>query len=260
MPSRKFPIEVGGIYHIVNRGVEKRKIYMNNQNYSRFTIGLEFCNHEERTNLWPLLYQATPHDIDALVTPGVTRHEKRSIAERLAGERNLIQKLQKSGKGLVEILAFCLMPNHFHFIIREIKKGGLTKFMIKMGGYSKYFNEQYKRVGPLFQSRFKAVPVLNEQQLYRVFCYVHTNPVELWERGWKNFEIKNKREAIKKLNEYKWSSYRDYIGKPTHTMVTQRDFFLEFFGGSQGCQDAVEDWIRAKAGIEHPNFGEEIIE
>ena len=221
---------------------------MKPQDYSRFIIALEFFNNEDTARLWELLVKNNPK-----AAPGPASLPD-SIAERLQGQRD-----QKTPP-LVELLAFALMPNHFHLIIREIKKDGIIKFMTKMGGYSIYFNKQYDRVGPLFQSRYKAVPVRSDQQLYRVFSYVQTNPVQLWDKKWKNMKVNDAKSAIEKLEEYKWSSYRDYIGEPTHSTATERDFFNEFFGGSEGCRAAVEDWIRFKAEKESEDFGPEIIE
>ena len=84
-----------------------------------------------------------------------------------------------------------------------------------MGGYVGYFNKQYDRVGPLYQSRYKSVQVQTDEQLNVLFSYVHTNPVELVELRWKEFEVESERNAISFLETYRWSSYRDYIGNPT---------------------------------------------
>lgn len=139
------------------------------------------------------------------------------------------------------------MPNHYHLIVREITKGGISLFMSKLGGYSTYFNKQYNRVGPLFQSRFKAVPIQTEIQLSNIFTYVHTNPVELYEPQWKDLKVKNKQNAINWLESYKWSSYQDYVGNSIFPTVTQRDFFLDLYGGAKECREAIEDWIEFKA-------------
>ena len=130
--------------------------------------------------------------------------------------------------------------------------------MRKMGGYATYFNKQYDRVGPLFQSRYKSVSVKDEAQLSTVFVYVHTNPIELKEPGWKDLKVKNLRNALKRLENYRWSSYHDYAGKPTFPLTIQRDFFLNFFEGEESCRQAIEDWIKFKA--RNAKLGPEIIE
>ena len=92
---------------------------------------------------------------------------------------------------LVEIHAFALMDNHFHILAKQIKENGISNFMNKLGGYSYYFNKKYKRVGPLFQGRFKAILVRTDEQLKNVFVYINTNPVGLIKPGWKENGIKD---------------------------------------------------------------------
>jgi len=230
MPRQPRIIEKGKIYHVFNRGVEKRKIYMSDQDYSRFIIGLEFFNRESSVNLW-----------DFLIKNLKGKNINKLIAEKLKEER------QKISKPLVRILAFCLMPNHFHFILEEIRENGISEFMKKIGGYCNYFNKRHKRVGPLFQSRFKSVLIKSDYQLQVIFNYVHTNSVELIECGWKEFKVKDYKKVIDFLNNYKWSSYRDYIGKSTHPFVTSRDFFTEIFNNHKGCEGSVREWVKFKA-------------
>ncbi len=242
MPRRSREFEVGEIYHVIKRATEGRKIFPKPQDAHRFILGLEFCNTTEPTDLWLLLVGSDP-----------TRHnDGNRIAERLKRQR------EKKRQPLVEILAFVLMPNHIHLITREIRKGGISKYIQKLGGYSTYFNKQYRRMGSLFQSRFKAVHVKDDVQLNTIFAYVHTNPVEMWEPGWKDCKVKNPDRAIKKLKEYWASSYNDYIGKPRFPYVINRKFFLDFYGSEGRCEQAILDWINFKAG--QTEFGPEIVE
>ena len=81
---------------------------------------------------------------------------------------------------LVKILAFCFMPNHIHLLVRQIKNNGITQFMRKFGaGYAAYFNKRYDRRGHLFQGRFKAVHIKNNEQLKTIFVYIYTNSISL---------------------------------------------------------------------------------
>ncbi len=225
MPRKPRLLEVNKIYHVINRGVEKRKIFLKNQDYSRFILALEFFNDHASSDLWQIIERFSP----ALL------------------EKRLTIKRKDAKKYLVELLAFTLMPNHYHLILREIIPGGISLFMQKLGGYTTYFNKQYNRVGPLFQSRYKSVPIQNDIQLHAVFAYVHTNPIELIEPGWKNSKVGNMKKAIEYLRIYKWSSYRDYSDISTFPTATQREFFLNFFGNSQKCREAIKDWISWKA-------------
>lgn len=228
MPRKPRNIAVGGIYHIINRGVEKRTIYLKNQDYSRFILGLEFFNTRKSIDLWNLVS---------------TKGGSVPPLDRIRQQR------ERKKDSIIELLAFTLMPNHFHLIIRETTEGGISLFMRKLGGYAGYFNKQYKRVGPLFQSRYRIVSIDTDEQLQVAFTYVHTNPIELLEPGWKAFQVKDPQRALQKLQEYRWSSYRDYIGIPTFPTVASRDFFLEFFHGEEKCFSIVKQWVAYKAKV-----------
>jgi len=130
-------------------------------------------------------------------------------------------------------LAFCLMPNHFHLVLRQKKENGVPLFMKKLGGgYAMYFNEKYQRVGSLFQGRFKAIAVADEAYFLQLSRYVHLNPAGLAERGWKDKGIGDWRKVGEFLENYRWSSYLDYIGKKNFPSLTSREFLLEMFGGN----------------------------
>jgi putative transposase len=150
----------------------------------------------------------------------------------------------------VEVLAFCVMPNHLHLLLKQLKENGITNFMKKFGvGYGGYFNRKYHRKGYVFQNRFVAVPIKTDDQLKTVFVYIHTNPISLIEPKWKEVGIKDPEKAIEYVENYKWSSYPDYIGKKNFPSVTERDFILKVMGGKEGCKDFVDNWIRYKGKI-----------
>src|SRR3990167_5792065 len=113
MPRQPRKIEIGGIYHIVKRGVEKRDIFLKPQDYSRFILGLEFCNSTNSVDLWSL--------VGTVPT---------KLKDRLDERR------QKKENFIVDVLAFALMPNHIHLVLREIIEGGISLYMRKLGGYS----------------------------------------------------------------------------------------------------------------------------
>lgn len=147
---------------------------------------------------------------------------------------------------VVEILAFCFMPNHVHLLLKQSQSNGISYFMKKVGGgYANYFNKKYQRKGHLF-SKFKAVHIKDDKQLKNVFAYIHCNPISLMEAKWKEKGVSNPKKVIKFLENYKWSSYRDYIGVENFTSLTSRNFFHELLGGVSGCRLAVEDWVRYK--------------
>src|SRR3989344_3332667 len=115
---------------------------------------------------------------------------------------------------LVYIGAYCLMPNHFHFLVKEKAENGISKFMQKIStAYSMYFNKKYKRTGGLFEGKFKSQYIGIDRYLKYIFSYIHLNPIKLIEPGWKEKGIKNIKNAIKYLKTYQHSSYLDYLNE-----------------------------------------------
>ncbi len=226
---------------MVKRAVDGQKIFWNPQDSSRFIFGLEFFSSKEPVNLWSIF--------------------GRVKAARGVSDTTLIGRLEEKRAQkripIVEIHSFALMPNHFHLILREIVPGGISFFMQRMSGYSRYFNRQHKRSGVLFESRFKAVHIKDNIQLSNAFVYVHTNPVGLWEKGWKNFEVKSLRATLQKLRQFNQSSYLDYTAKSRFTFLTTQ-FFFNFYGSKSNCRAAIEDWVRFKA--KNTELGSECVE
>lgn len=100
------------------------------------------------------------------------------------------------------------------------------------GGYAKYFNEKYDRVGSLFQGRFKAIEVAGESYFLQLSRYIHLNPLSLIEPEWKEEGIKNRRKVREFLENYRWSSYLDYIGSKNFPSLTAREFLIGLFDGN----------------------------
>jgi len=154
MATLKRPLEDGGIYHILSRGVDKRKIFVENNDYFRFIHNLyEFNNDKPTVN--------NNRSFSRLIDP--RRDPSAPLATSLT-RRNII----------TEILCFCLMPNHYHLLLRAISRAGLVKFLSRLNtGYAKYFNEKYQRSGALFQSRYKLIPIVNEAHFVHIPYYIH---------------------------------------------------------------------------------------
>jgi len=212
----------GEIYHIVMRGVGDAEIFRTTNDYYRGIFSLYEFN-----------------DVNA-----VSIRDRREV--RLAAKRRGVENFSAERDQFVGILAFCFMPNHIHLILQQIKDDGISKFMQKFGtGYASYFNKKYNRKGHLF-GRFHAVHIKNDLQLQIGFVYVHCNPLSLIEPKWREVGVKNSRKATKFLENYKFSSYSDYIGKNNFPSVTTRAFLSKIMGGKKGCRNFVQDWIRHK--------------
>lgn len=193
----------GDIFHIVNRGVEEREIFYSERDYFRFAHNLYDFNS---TNF------ALPYP-----TRCKYRHENPSRTVKI-----------------IDILCWCLMPNHCHNLVQERTKSGASVFSKKIfGGYTKYINEEYKRKGVLFQGRSKIIPIRKDSHFFYLPFYIMANPVSLIEPLWRERGIKDIERAIAYLEDYKWSSFPDLIGRENFPLLTNRDLFYELFETSE---------------------------
>jgi len=241
MPRKKRHFINNVIYHIVLRRIENELLFNDINDYYRAIFYIYECKQAK---------------------PVIIRERRRARDQfkkmiKSSGKINLPElhenfATRENRDFLVEILLFCLMPNHIHLLIRQLKDAGITKFVQKIaGGYPAYFKNKYKikLKGHFFQDRFSVIPIETEEQLRIVFTYIHTNPIAIIEPEWKEKGIKNIEEAIKFLENYKWSSCQDYLGKKNFPSVTERDFMLKIMSGEKGCREWVEGWLKYKKEI-----------
>lgn len=222
MPTnRKVVFANGEFYHVFNRGVEKRITFTSKYEFLRAVDTLNFYRFGNLSIRYSKYLNLNK--------------EKRE--ELLKGLDN--KDLQ------IEIIAFCLMNNHFHLLLKQVKDGGVVKFMAKFtNSYTKYFNTKHERVGPLFQGVFKAVHVGSDEQLLHLSRYIHLNPVA-------GFVIESER-----LSSYQWSSYPEYIGL-TKTNVTNKGEVLSFFKNPRDYEKFVlnqADYSKQLKEIQHLTF------
>lgn len=225
--KRKRPILVTNeIYHVILRGVGDTQIFKDEHDYYRGVFSIYEFN--------------TTNPIEIRI-----QREKRQIVKKHGRQTSDLRD------HLVDVLAFCFMPNHIHLLLKQLKDNGITQFMRKVGtGYANYFNKKYTRKGHLFQNRFQAVRILNEDQLKIVFAYIHSNPISLIELNWKENGIKNLNKVIKFLKNYKWSSYLDYIGEKSFPSVTNRNLILGIMNEEKGCKELINNtYIKHKGRV-----------
>lgn len=244
MPYRKEIFANNGIHHITLRAIDDNLLFKDKNELYRAIYGIyEFNN-------------ANPVSIRD------RREQRLAFKKQMSSLSSDFGELTpKSGFGallvepdkrkpLVSVLAFAFMPNHIHLLIRQLIDRGITIFMQKFGtGLAKYLNMKNGRVGHVFQNQFHAVPIEDDEQLKTALVYVFTNPVALTEPGFKERGVANVAKSIEFLeNEYRWSSYWDMLGKKNFSSITEKekDFVLEALGGSDGCRDAVNQWIKYK--------------
>ncbi len=216
MTMRKTIFANNEYYHIYNRGVDKRKIFLDRNDHIRFLHDLYEFNDQKRTTEFARI--------------------------NVGGLASRIEK--KPRKKLVEIICFCQMPNHFHLILEQLVEGGISRFMHKLGtGYTMAFNIKEERSGALFQGTFKAVHIENENYLTHLSRYIHLNPVELKEPEWKEKGIKDWKTVNKFLEEYRWSSYLDCIGKKNFPSITNKELLLGIFNDEKKYKKFVREWL-----------------
>lgn len=196
---RKDILATGKIYHIFNRGVNKQNIFFAEDDYRRF---LQVATHY-------------------LTSKRQFSHSKKPISDTVSEMAKIDSK--------VEVLAYCLMPNHFHLLVKQLGDRGITWYLQHVSNsYSHYIHTKYKRTGPLFEGPFKNVLIETDEQLIHVSRYIHLNPL-----------VSN---LIKNLNDYLWSSYSSYINDEKDPLCTTKTI-LGYFKGKKDYRQFVLDQI-----------------
>ena len=167
-----------GYYHVYNRGVAKQKVFLDEQDYKVFFSYLKtYLSPPDKSN------------------------------------ESFPSRKLKNYFEMVKLLSYCLMPNHFHLFAWQKEIDSLTSFMRALTiKYSMYFNRKYQRVGPVFQGKFKAVTIANEQQFIFLSKYIHRNPLT----------------SGSELEVYPYSSYRNYLGKIQQTWLDTAEILSYF--------------------------------
>ena len=194
-------------YHVFNRGAGRQPTFKTKKDYERAIVTLDYYRYEK-----PSLRLAK-----ALILDKETR-------------ASFFESLKKQPK-LAEIISYCLMPNHFHLLLKQKIKNGIPRFLsIFSNSYTRYFNTKRSRVGPLFQGIFKAVRIDTDEQLIHVSRYIHLNPVA-------SLVIKEE-----KLDTYPWSSFPEYLGPKTQGICDQ-EVILDFFDNKKAYRKFVYDQV-----------------
>jgi putative transposase len=200
------------LYHVLNRGVEKRTIFLDTQDYARFVHNLYEFNDTKPG--WNAGRAFSAQMIDLEGQSSVRRYVKS----------------ERRGKRLVDIHAWVLMRNHYHMLLSEQIEGGISKFLMKVNvGYAKYFNEKYDRSGYVFQGRTKKVLIKRDGHFMHIVPYIHLNPLDYLKGAerWREGNIANASAALLHLDNYRWSSFRDYCGVKNFPSILTTSLFGE---------------------------------
>jgi len=185
------PLVTGEVYHIFSRSIADYKIFNSDGDYLRITNLLQYYQIKEPPTRFSFF----------LKLPNV---------QRLGFQKYFLLIAENQNK-LVEIIAYCLMPNHLHLILKQLKDKGISLYMGKLlNSYSHYFNIKHQRKGPLWESKFKNVLVEDDDQLFHLTRYIHLNPVTSF--------------LVERPQQWRYSSYSEYISKNRDQRITCADF------------------------------------
>lgn len=152
---KRAPTATGEYYHVFNRGVDKRKVFTSPDEVSRFLQGMEEFN---------------------TIKPIGSIFENSFKKERVGVETPSLGNRIPKCEQLVEFVSYCVNPNHYHFILKQLTDDGIKKFMHRMGvGYTNYFNNKNKRSGSLFQGKYKIIHIDTNEYLLHLSAYANLN-------------------------------------------------------------------------------------
>lgn len=227
---RPTPLVAGEAYHVYNRGAHKQKIFTTDWDYQRFMLLLLLSNHSEPVHLSNLL-----------------------VNKKYQGESLInIFKDSLADKSLVDILAYCLMPNHFHLVLRQKAEDGISIFMRKLlTAYTMYFNTKYEHSGVIFQGPFKSRHIDNEAYFRYIFAYVHLNALDLFEAGWKKDGVQDVEKARVFMHEYSYSSLADCLGQQRpERAILSFDSLPDFLREQNDLEDFLTAFYRGESLVE----------
>lgn len=208
MPSRVVPFVTGEFYHVFNRGVAQIPIFHGSSDYHRFFKTMVYYQIEN------------PKPRFSFFTP----------------QKTILNPNNK----IITIVCYCLMPNHFHFLLQQKRDGGITEFISKLSNsYTKYFNIKEHRNGPLLQGEFKAVHIESNEQLIHLSRYIHLNPLVGY--------------VVKSIDAYRWFSYPEYTGQISSN-ICDKTIILDQFKSTDAYKQFVldrEDYDRQLEIIKH---------
>jgi putative transposase len=205
----------GEYYHIYNRGMQKQSIFVTDQDRLRF--------------LFLLLAFQGKNPIK-----NISREIKQNVQSRTLYINPELKKEILENR-TVELVAFCLMPNHFHLLVTEVEENGIPKFMQRVEtAYTMYFNKRHNKSGHLLQGSYKSVHLEDDTQLMHLSAYIHKNPSEL-------------KEFVNHETKYPWSSLQDYLAENRFDGLLAQNIILDRYKNSS---DSYAEFIKTSTAKE----------
>jgi len=210
---RKIEFQNGSFYHVYNRGIDKRRVFLESQDFERFYTGMKEFN--------------TINPIGSLYLLNINRKK-----ENLSGPTAKDSEIKEAGdkpEKLVDIIAYSLLPNHYHILIKQLADNGISEYIKRLaGGYTWYFNNRYERSGPLFAGKFKAVHVYSDEYLMQLSAYINGN-VEI--------------HKISGCFDWKWSSLKHYVNQ-NNSDICNKSIILNDFSDIEEYNKILMEVIR----------------
>lgn len=195
MPGRVIPLITEQTYHVFNRGIDHRRTFTNSKEHTRALTAMTYYQ-----------YDNPPVRLSTFLVLSLER------------QREIMEQVREKGTRLVSFLTYCFMPNHFHFQLRQLKDGGISRFMSNFqNSYTRFFNLKHKRTGPLFLDRFEARHIATDEQQIHTHRYIHINP-------YTGYVVK----SLDDLMNYPWSSLPEYLGK-TEDIICEKKIIVSQF-------------------------------
>jgi len=217
--ERKFNFSTDEYYHIYNRGTDKRIVYLDERDRLRFLVLLYITNSNKAIHVSDYIGKQYPDFFNV-----------------------------ERGNTLVDIGAYCLMPNHFHILVRAKDDRGISTFMLKLlTAYTMYFNKKHQRTGSLFEGTFRAKHVDDDTYLRYLFAYIHLNPIKIVDtHGWEKKNLSNEKKAKEFLDSYNFSSYKNYADKTKQgpeNVILNMPAFPSYFENQNDFTEYLDTWL-----------------
>ncbi len=198
MPGRKIPIENNHFYHIINRGLSGQKVFQNRQDFSRAIKSIAYYQNHR---------------------PPVRFSQFLSLSP--TKKKEILKEVRKN-KPPIEIISFCLMPTHFHFAIRQLRSGGIARFMANFSNsLTRYFNTKRKRRGPILMGSYTNILIKNDEQLIHLTRYHH---LQSYSAGIS--------KTLEELKNYPYSSFPEYLNQSSDDICNTK-IVMDFFKNSK---------------------------
>ncbi len=206
MPRRLSPLLTKNFHHVYNKGINGTETYLNPHNYNRFIDLINYYRFDKHT----LRYS----------------HYNLLVPEN---KLDYLASVQNQNNKLVNIHAFTLMPNHFHFLLEQLQEKGIEKFISKLiNSYTKYFNAQEIHYGSIFLTQFKSKLIFENEIFLHVCRYIILN-----------LSSSNIVKSVEELKTHPYTCFRDYLKEPRSFVETKR--VLQNFNSIESFESFIND-------------------